>query len=144
MKIEYVLGFMFDESLEHFVALRKNKPEWQKGKLNGVGGKVEATDLGYPAAMSREFAEETGVEVPATNWKPVCNLHFEDAFVAVFACVGPIDLTNTTTEEEVYVLRAKGNDLPYNALPNLRWLVPMSKNALGATPTKTLDIFERP
>lgn len=40
----YVAGFLFGPMPRHnYVALiRKNKPDWQKGKLNGIGGKVEA------------------------------------------------------------------------------------------------------
>ena len=51
---EYVVGFMFSEEI------LKNKPDWQAGRLNGVGGKVEPNE--YPdQAMVREFEEETGV-----------------------------------------------------------------------------------
>jgi 8-oxo-dGTP diphosphatase len=38
---QYVLGFLFDPSQKDVVLIKKLKPEWQKGKLNGVGGKIE-------------------------------------------------------------------------------------------------------
>ena len=58
---EYVVGFCFDPSLHHVVLVRKNRPEWQKGRLNGVGGHIEESDPDAKYAMDREFGEETGV-----------------------------------------------------------------------------------
>ena len=59
----YVVGLLFNESLTWVLLIRKNKPAWQAGKLNGVGGKVE--DGETPAqAMEREFMEEAGTIVP--------------------------------------------------------------------------------
>jgi hypothetical protein len=39
--MEYVCGFMFANDFTEVALIRKNKPEWQRGKLNGIGGKVE-------------------------------------------------------------------------------------------------------
>jgi len=41
MKKTYVAGFMFSPDLENVVLIEKQKPEWQKGKYNAVGGKIE-------------------------------------------------------------------------------------------------------
>jgi len=38
----YCLGFAFYRSRRKVVLIRKTKPDWQRGKLNGVGGKIEA------------------------------------------------------------------------------------------------------
>ena len=40
----------------------KDKPEFQKGRLNLVGGKVEANEAPYDAAI-RELKEETGLDL---------------------------------------------------------------------------------
>lgn len=61
MQRDYVLGFSFDLKTEHVVLIRKNKPEWQKGKWNGVGGKIERGETPI-IAMRREFEEETGIK----------------------------------------------------------------------------------
>jgi 8-oxo-dGTP diphosphatase len=53
----YVAGFLFDSKRENVVLIRKNKPEWQADKLNGVGGKIEDGEV-PAAAMFREFTEE--------------------------------------------------------------------------------------
>ncbi len=36
----YVVGFMFTEDEKQVVLIEKKRPEWQAGKLNGVGGKI--------------------------------------------------------------------------------------------------------
>lgn len=61
-----VLGFAFD-SYGRVALIRKNRPDWQRGKLNGIGGHVES-DESVRVAMSREFSEETGVLIPADEW----------------------------------------------------------------------------
>lgn len=55
---DMVVGFAFDDKLLNVALIKKKKPEWQKGYLNGVGGKVKDGE-GYHEAMTREFEEET-------------------------------------------------------------------------------------
>lgn len=62
---EYVVGFLFSK-YEHVILIKKQKPEWQKGKWNGVGGKIEAGESPL-AAMIREFKEETDIDF--TDWQ---------------------------------------------------------------------------
>ena len=59
---QYVLGFAFSRDKKDIILISKLNPEWQKGKLNGVGGKVEFEDASPMDAMYREFKEETGIE----------------------------------------------------------------------------------
>ena len=54
---QYVLAFAFTEDKSEIILIEKQKPDWQKGKLNGVGGKVELTDTNETEAMIREFRE---------------------------------------------------------------------------------------
>lgn len=46
---EYVLGFAFTpkdlKGNQKVVLIEKLKPEWQKGKFNGIGGKLEKDDI---------------------------------------------------------------------------------------------------
>lgn len=63
----YVVGFAFDY-LRRVWLIRKNRPEWQAGKLNGIGGKIEPNETSIEA-MSREFMEEAGVLVPIKRWR---------------------------------------------------------------------------
>jgi len=64
--MQYVLVFphcpVFNGPDVHDVMLiRKAKPEWQKGRLNLVGGKVEPGES-FDQAAVREFIEETGLD----------------------------------------------------------------------------------
>lgn len=37
----YVVGFLFDSEFRQVALIRKQKPQWQAGLLNGIGGKIE-------------------------------------------------------------------------------------------------------
>ncbi len=65
---DYCLGFLFNIDRDSVLLIEKQKPPWQKGKLNGVGGLIEDGE-NAEQAMVREFYEETGVKLP--NWE--CN-----------------------------------------------------------------------
>ncbi len=56
----YVVGFAFSKERSHILLIKKLRPQWQKGCLNGIGGKIETGET--PAlAMRRECMEETGL-----------------------------------------------------------------------------------
>jgi 8-oxo-dGTP pyrophosphatase MutT (NUDIX family) len=39
--MNYVCGILFNWKLTEFLLIRKNRPDWAKGKWNGIGGKIE-------------------------------------------------------------------------------------------------------
>lgn len=79
----YVLGFMFNYDETHVVLIKKNKPAFMAGLLNGVGGKIEKDENPYDA-MVREFNEEAGLKV---EWKPVIFFSNPDGSVVfVYSC----------------------------------------------------------
>lgn len=121
MRTPYVLGFMFDERKEHFLAIRKTKPKWQAGKLNGVGGKNEKGETPFEA-MRREFREETSIDCDA--WKQVALMEGPDFKMYIFSAVGDIGKAVSVTEEEVGAVSV--THLPAMVIPNLRYLVPMA------------------
>jgi hypothetical protein len=57
-KHRFVLGFVFDFEAKKVLLVLKNRPDWQTGLLNGLGGKIEADETPLEA-MEREFKEET-------------------------------------------------------------------------------------
>ena len=65
-KQHYVLGLAFTNT--GVLMVKKNRPKWQEGLLNFVGGKVEDEETCL-FAMIREFKEETGIETEEKNWK---------------------------------------------------------------------------
>ena len=123
----YVLGFAFTDHDNFVVLIRKIKPAWQKGLLNGVGGKVET---GEPprVAMAREFKEETGVVTPYTDWTEVTEMKFDGVRVHVFATRLPRhnDNVQSVTEEQVGFFSIMDVRLHPKVIENLRWLVPMA------------------
>jgi 8-oxo-dGTP pyrophosphatase MutT (NUDIX family) len=67
--IVYVTGFAFTPDGDSVLLIKKTKPQWQAGKLNGVGGKVEEFDADLAAAMVREFQEETSIVTTSDQWQ---------------------------------------------------------------------------
>jgi 8-oxo-dGTP diphosphatase len=58
----FVVGFPFNEDATVILLVRKLRPKWQEGLLNGIGGKIEAGETPREA-MLRESKEETGLDV---------------------------------------------------------------------------------
>jgi 8-oxo-dGTP pyrophosphatase MutT (NUDIX family) len=98
---QYVLGFMFSQDLRTVVLIEKQRPAWQKGKWNGVGGLVE--DEVLRDAMAREFAEETGVKTDPDMWTMFARMKFKDHDVFCFAIRGNPNAARTRTDEKVEV-----------------------------------------
>lgn len=123
MKIprEYVLGFFFSEDKKNVALIRKTKPIWQAGLLNGIGGKVEDGEVPYQT-MVREFKEETDFEF--TNWKFFAIMKNSQFNVYCYVGYGDPFKLKTTTEEVVTVVPV--DKLHINrVIPNIKWLVHM-------------------
>ena len=58
----YVVGFAFTNSRSRVLLLKKEKPPWQKGLLNGIGGKIKHWEAPM-TAMCRESEEEVGLKL---------------------------------------------------------------------------------
>src|SRR5262245_36563234 len=104
---EYCLGLAFTTDYaksERVLLIRKTKPEWQAGKLNGIGGKIEPTDLTAHRAMAREFKEETDLDSEAAAWTRFAILEFPEARVHCFTTRFVWSLfkrARSTTEEKL-------------------------------------------
>jgi len=117
---KYVLGFMFSTNGAVWL-IRKNKPEWQRGRLNGIGGKIEENES--PAdAMKREFYEEAGIKL--NDWKHFCTLTDRDSYEVYCYYVYSDETPATMTEEKVTLCYTCS--LPIDVIPNVNWLIPMA------------------
>lgn len=123
-RILHVLGFAFSEDKTNVVLIRKNRPEWQAGLLNGVGGKLDRElDEGYDGCMVREFFEETGVKVK--NWQCYCILRSPEAVVHVFKAVCDLDQVVTKKDEKIEII-AVDSLMIHSMVEDLKWLIPMA------------------
>lgn len=128
--MDYVAGFCFSEDGEQVALIRKLNPEWQRGLLNGIGGKVEPGESPHDA-MLREFEEETGARVE--GWRSFCTATTEEDRLYFFTVRGDLDALHSAEDEEVVTVAV--DEIPtLNAIPNLRWLIPLAldKGNLGA------------
>ena len=128
---EYVLGFMFDPALDHVVLIEKQRPKWQAGRLNGVGGKLEGYET-FESAMVREFQEETGLATTKEDWSRFIELLGPNWHVIGYCGQHPkIHHVKTMTDEKVligHVPQIQG----LRTIANLQWLVPMARDFLDA------------
>ncbi len=136
---KYVIGFVFDTKTQEVLLIEKKRPNWQKGLLNGVGGKAESFETDRPVlAMVREAEEETGLQTRPEDWLLFHNeLHVSgnDLFFYVADIKDFVHQVRMRTDEmPVFV----PYDLAYNGffdkvrvqpdrmLYNLNWLIPMA------------------
>lgn len=119
--IQYVVGFMFTLDKNEVVLIRKNRPDWQAGKWNGVGGKCEDDET--PAnAMKREFLEETGVD--SEEWEKYAMIYGDNNGwrVHVFRAFSNFaDYAETKTDETIRLCDMAA--LPENQISNLQTLL---------------------
>lgn len=97
---KYTLGFIFSEDKQFVLLIRKTKPAWQAGKLNGIGGKVEEDE--FPSeCIRREVFEESGLQIDA--WKSFAVMHSNDFRVDCFWSIykGNIFTDYTSKTEEI-------------------------------------------
>lgn len=118
----YVCGFAFHDG--DVLLIEKQRPDWQRGKWNGVGGHIEPGESDAEA-MRREFREETGADVH--GWDHVATLVTDHGSEVVFfrALLGSRPSIRQTTDEEPRWWSAFS--LPVT-IPNLRWLIPLALN----------------
>jgi 8-oxo-dGTP diphosphatase len=123
----YSCGFLFSPDRARVLFIRKNRPTWQAGRLNGVGGKLEAGETPLDA-MRREFWEEAGVRID--RWDecvvltgvptPADPRGWEGHFFRAF---GDVDACHAKTDEVLEIHPA--SPVPSTVIPNLRWMIPL-------------------
>lgn len=64
-KMQVVVGLVYDDK-NRVLLIKKNRPDWQKGIYNGIGGKINENETSREA-MIRECKEESGLDID--NWK---------------------------------------------------------------------------
>ena len=129
--VEQVLGFAFSRFGSVVLLIRKSRPEWQAGKLNGIGGKIEPGETPLDA-MVREFREETGLSTSPEHWRPFLRYVPGEHGTAIHCfstAAVPLSEARQVTDEEVRTgnigdLLGSGNS---GLVPSVRWLLPMAR-----------------
>ena len=129
----YVAGFYFDKDKKQVALVHKNRPDWQAGQINAIGGKIE--DGEHPTeAMAREFSEETGVTV--TDWEHVVVIYGNDWKVYFLRSFGDPTRCRTMEDETITTyLIEDALKLP-NLILNLRWILPLALDDKVKTPLR--------
>ena len=126
----YVLVYAYNKN--RFILVEKNRPEWQKGKLNLVGGKMEENDKSIIDAAIRELKEETGLDAMS---KPIIYGTMRDKGNSIY-CLGcrvpefPIRPAIGETEKAEWYSwsEVKSSKL---LIPNLRVIIPLLANEVS-------------
>jgi len=139
VKTGYVVGLAFNRAATHITLIRKNRPDWMAGQLNGSGGKIEFGETG-PQAMEREFLEETGVIIPAAAWQ-LCALREDElARVEIYRCFDDaIMQARTMTDETVEVYATDDDRLVREGIKGLPMLLAhaLNRNSNGILKLET-------
>lgn len=144
MKTQYVVGFMFSTSYNMVLLVRKQRPDWQRGLLNGIGGHIEDGEDANNA-MERECREETGIN-PLGSWNQFCemsgiNNDGEGFQITCFWSVGHIDQAVTTDEPLEVVHLVDTHCLRRDTIGNLPWLIAMARDfAAGVHPPTSVEV----
>lgn len=133
-----VAGLYLDRQTEIGVFIRKNRPIFMKGRLNLPGGHIEDGETPNQA-MAREFKEEVGVDTLPSDWEHTITLKDEmgEWEVEFFLAFGDSSIATTMTDEQVE--RYDAWNVPTDAIPNLRWIIPLSMDRFAAKPVEIVD-----
>jgi 8-oxo-dGTP diphosphatase len=123
---KYSLGFIFNSAGNEVLLIHKNNPDWQKGKVNGIGGKIEIGESSVECII-RETKEETGLDTNNEDW-----IHFgqiingDKSTSQLFYYIYPGVTSDATTQEDEEIEWFAVNNLPNNIMSNLSWLIPLA------------------
>ena len=132
---QYVACILFDKYLSKAMLIRKSRPKWMKGKLNGIGGHIEYKESPFNA-IQREFTEKTGLINPKwTQFAILTGIDNEHNLFKVYWFTATVDqpddwrATNPDNEPVNWYLLIDDTHsiVDNNMIPNLKWLIEMAK-----------------
>jgi len=124
--MDYVAGFAFTSQNRKVTLIQKQRPTWQRGLYNGVGGRIQEGERPVEA-MVREFEEEAGTKV--FGWENFITLVFSGNQRVYFfrAFLSPEEAVRVRSMTDEHVVQMPIKELPHlPIIPNLSWLVPMA------------------
>ena len=125
----YTVGFIFNKDLSKVLLIHKLHPEWQNGRVNGIGGKIEPGEESIDCIV-REIREETGLITDKDKWI-YAGKNIDSDWVVDFYSYqyhGNEKDAQQMIDEEIEWFDL--NALPENLIPNLAWLIPLALDKL--------------
>ncbi len=121
---EYVLCYVRDLCGD-ILAIERKKQDWQEGKLNLPGGRIEEGETAEQAAI-REIKEEANID--ATDVTLIGSMHYTDSLIYVMGCgFNPDDNeVKSSTEGEVIWMTCPELLHDPRLIPNLRVIIPLA------------------
>lgn len=137
----YVVGFAFSKDFQEVLLIKKSKPEWQAGRSNGIGGKIEDGETAEQA-MVREFKEECDISTQESQWRKYALLEcFDGSKVWCFEAAMDIEHFSTLTDEQVRIWDIKAVMGSKRVIHNLKWLIPLAfQNGIRFTTAQYSEI----
>lgn len=123
-KKRYTAAFIFNSELTKVLLIQKNRPEWQAGKLNGIGGKLELGET-IQEGISREVWEECGLEINPGDWTHFAELAGDDWVVSFFTYKLE-EIVEVESKTDEIVDWYSSTEIPNQVIPNLKWLIPLA------------------
>lgn len=145
-RTRWVLGFIFDSNRtrtdQRVVLIKKNHPEQQVGKWNGVGGHIEPGER-PEQAMRREALEETGIDID--DWERCLEVEGSDWDLFVFRAFRDLNIAvfQPSNNEPVMVVDVADSVIPVPTLHNARWFIPLLVDLDPVFPIRLRDQGER-
>lgn len=135
---KYVVGFVFNKDLDSVLLMHKNRPAWQNGLINGLGGKVDEGEDTF-ATVSREIEEESGLVIPKEDWVKAGKVYSNSFDMDVFGYIYEGQMSDAVTKEDEPIEWFKVSDLPQNTIENVPWLVNITLDKLK---NNNFELFE--
>ncbi len=126
---KFTVGFLFTPDLQKVLLIHKLAPAWQKGKLNGLGGKIEPGEGAVPCFI-REIAEESGIVLEKKQVRLMGTLRGVDWQVYVFGAIYQGEIFEAKVHEKEKIEWFDVAHLPEKCVPNLLWSIPFVRNEL--------------
>ena len=121
---KFTIAFPFTPDLQHVFLVEKNRPAWQAGHLNGIGGHKKAGES-YLACCIREVLEEANIRL--CDWRHFGTMTFVDATVKCYAAIlshGAVPAVKSRTDEPIRQLSLTDVVIHrHRCLSNIPWLV---------------------
>lgn len=122
----FVLGFVFNKDGTKVLLVQKERPKWQAGLWNGIGGKIEGAE--FPkVAMMRECYEETGCSY---TWDHVLTFVCPGGTVFVYRAFSTGNVIAYSQMEDEFLDVYSIDNLPSMIINNLKWMIPVCLSSL--------------